>query len=168
MTWDSFPCSHSWASGNTVYSFGSPICKVALGCFSPQCKMKSPQACPFPLSPFSLQIYVALRTEMRTVAFCATFWNVLSTEDINFWKVIRIADIHLTALVTTASEQRQLIARQDRVTGTSLLTCISTTNSFSIAIYWLNCKPQVGRLLFPNTSSSCGLSIVISCFAQCR
>lgn len=62
---------------------------------------------------------------MRTVAFSAMFWNEASTEDISFWKVIRIADILFSALVTTASltEQRQWIVRQDIVTCTSLLTC---------------------------------------------
>lgn len=43
-----------------------------------------------------------------------------------------------------------------------------TTNYLSIAIYWFNCKPQVGRLLFPNTSSGSGFSLVITCFAQCN
>lgn len=82
----------------------------------------------FLLSNFSVQIYVAVRIEMRTVAFSSTFWNAVSAENINFWMVIRFSDICFSTPLSTdfLIEQSQLIARQDRDTCTSLFSCLST------------------------------------------
>lgn len=169
MTSDAFPRNHSWASGNTVYCL-SPVCKLTSASSSSQWETRPPQACLFLLSNFSVQIYVALRIEVRTfnILECNKCWKY---QFLHGDKVCRHLFQHsINHRFLNWAKPIDSKARQRHLHLTVFMpkySCI-TTGSPSIAIHWLNCKPWLGRFLLPNTSPGSGLSLLISCFAQCR